>query len=257
VRGARWQSADLLVRRCEEWLRGIRADQRIVDILPDASEKPLRLDAAAAALEKQRKRRRDHAADRHQVESAPHPSADAKAKMRGEIEARAAAGAPVVSQLIEHGGNVEWPKREERFDLYAVVKKDRSDIEGFAAPGDYLPALDGLGVLCWLQKDALIAALEREIDGEADDDAALTDVQRAERLAVIARDALATERAISLLVWQLLEAGQPIDHDEDAAVEAVLQVNVIEGGDDTGLLGRLARGVRHAFTVSDHTVAPE
>ncbi|MGY3605137.1 MULTISPECIES: hypothetical protein [unclassified Bradyrhizobium] len=248
VRAARLQTVDRLVRRCEEWLLGVPSDQRIVDLSPDASEKPVRLEAVPAALEKHRKRRRDLAADRHQTECAPHLSADAKAKMRGMIEARAATGAPVVSPLIEHGDSVEWPKLGGRLELYGYVAKNGDEVRGFAVPGE--DAIDSFGVLCWLQKDALIAALEREIDSEADDDAALSDAQRAEKLAVIARDTLATERAISSLIWQLQEAGQPGDHDEDTAIEAVLQVQVVEGAADTGLLGRLARGVRHAFTVT-------
>jgi len=139
---------------------------------------------AAAAVELKRgetfddaiKRERDVVvrlhADRGEVVAAPIPSAQAKAL------------AAPRSSVCHRRETVRWtPCRARRAYLLAEIyprPRNRSS--------------DGFGLVAWLFKDQLIAALNREIDEDADDAHALSDAARAKRLAEIDAAILAAER---------------------------------------------------------------
>jgi hypothetical protein len=103
------------------------------------------------AVENRRRHAREIKADLHRVRSAPYPSSWARERMRVEIEARAATGAPSTSLLVERGDKIDWPMQPVRAAVYGV--------EGAFAVHQ---AVDPVGLLCWLFKDAMIAALEGE-----------------------------------------------------------------------------------------------
>jgi hypothetical protein len=63
----------------------------------------------------------------------------------------------------------------------------------------------------WLHKSALISALDREIDTEADDKAALSHETRQQREAEVLGDLLAVERDEAALVWQAQAQGLPVE----------------------------------------------
>src|SRR5207248_1704079 len=67
---------------------------------------------------------------------------------------------------------------------------------GFAAHG----AVGVVPLFCWLLKDALLEKLDEEIDALADDESALTDEERGERLAALAAELLQAERREELLI---------------------------------------------------------
>ena len=66
-------------------------------------------------------------------------------------------------------------------------------------------------LLVWLHKDALIAALEREISAQADNASALTGADREVRIAEAEADLLATQRDICALIWRGQADGLPLD----------------------------------------------
>jgi hypothetical protein len=106
----------------------------------------------------------------HEIESAPVPSSEAKAMARRQIEARAAA--PSIGWLLDGAKVFEWP--------------DDPDSERHEP--------DVLGLLCWVHGPAMIAKAEAEIDQLADDENALTDAERAKRLAAVKAERLELER---------------------------------------------------------------
>lgn len=83
--------------------------------------------------------------------------------MREQIEALAACGAPTVSLLLEQADC----ERLADAQFAGERVQYRPPAVGFAE------ALDMLAVFTWLHRDPMIAALDREIDGEADAKAAL------------------------------------------------------------------------------------
>ena len=86
---------------------------------------------------------------------------------------------------------------------------------------------DTVALVAWLHKDALIAALDREIASEADDKAALSHEAREKAVAETQADLLAVERDESWFVWQAQSQGLPVEHRPDIAPLALLNVRLV------------------------------
>jgi hypothetical protein len=82
-------------------------------------------------------------------------------------------------------------------------------------------------LLVWLHRDALIKRLDAEIDAEADDGAALTHNDREKRSTEVMQDLLATERDEAALVWSAMSQNLPVEHRNDCAPQAILQVRLV------------------------------
>jgi hypothetical protein len=109
---------------------------------------------------------------------------------------------PRADQAIEHGEPISFATRNYQVQ---VLNADPSAI-GFVE----LP--DMLAILAWLHRDALIAALDREIDEVADDPNALTDEQRRKAEVEILADLLAIERKECALVKTAQSQRLPADY---------------------------------------------
>jgi hypothetical protein len=169
------------------------------------------------AIERYRRRGRELKADLHRIQSAPYPSSYAKAQMRAQIEALAQQGAPNVANLIEHDRPVEFATRMVRID----VRNTETASVGLAE----VP--DTVALFAWLHRDALVKRLDAEIDGEADDAAALTHEARQKAEAVVMGDLMSVERDESALVWQAQAQNLPVEHRSDCAPAAILQVQLM------------------------------
>ncbi|WP_439361238.1 hypothetical protein [Bradyrhizobium sp. DASA03007] len=84
-----------------------------------------------------------------------------------------------------------------------------------------------MSLLAWLHQDALVAALDREIDATADDANALDADQRRQAKAEILADRLAVEREESELSWRQAADGGPILHRPDLDPQALLGVKLV------------------------------
>jgi hypothetical protein len=84
-----------------------------------------------------------------------------------------------------------------------------------------------LGLLAWMFKDALIAAIDREIDAEADDAASLSHEERQQREAEAQGDLLDIERQEAELVWQAQAQGLPVEHRADISPLALLGLRMV------------------------------
>ena len=82
-------------------------------------------------------------------------------------------------------------------------------------------------LLVWLHKDALIAALEREISAQADNASALTGADREVRIAEAEADLLATQRDICALIWRGQADGLPLEFPADISPLALLAVRLV------------------------------
>lgn len=226
-RAARTNTIGRLVERIEAWLNGgIPGGNRIVDHgeIDVAALKQRGETSEAATLERLQRRLRELAADRHRVQSAPLPSADAIAKARAEIEALAQRGEPDVSAIIEVGAPIRWPHTAQRLDLvgFAINKAGEAQLGGMAQ-GE---VADPMALMAWLHKDALVARIETLIREQSDEKVALSEAARAEKLAQIDNDRLEVERAECALIWKLHRDGQAVEFREDADIRAVLGVSL-------------------------------
>ncbi len=126
-------------------------------------------------------------------------SDEAKKLARTWVDRLAARGAPNVVRTIHNG---ESPRLVD-------------------APRDGA-GIDVEGTLAWLHKAALVAALEREIDAQADDASALTDEERAARLQRFKARLLGLEREEEALIALAWSQSNMIARRPDADPRAVL-----------------------------------
>jgi hypothetical protein len=214
TRSAAWQATSAALAECERWLREHGGTTlEAVEIAPPRLAKG---ESLTDAILRVRRRVRELRADLHRIESAPYPSSHCKARMRVQVEELAQQGAPSLSSLIEHDGKIEWP-----------TQRVRSEVHGEQRSLAFHEAVDVVGMLAFLHKDALIAALDAEIDSEADDKAALSHEQRQKQEAEVMGDLLAVERDEAALVWQAQAQGLPVEHRADCSPQAILQVQLV------------------------------
>ena len=109
-------------------------------------------------------------------------------------------GKPNVSRLVEHDGDIDFV---EASHLVPVIGKTEANIAGWQEPDAFL-------LTCFLNRDALIAALDDEITAESDDANAMTHEQRQKATATIMSDMLACDRELSELIWKAQAANLPV-----------------------------------------------
>jgi hypothetical protein len=120
------------------------------------------------------------------------------------------------SMIVEHDGKIIWPSQR----LTSEVHAERRLLAFTEVP-------DTVALFAWLHRDALIAALSREIDSEADDKAALTHEAREKAEAEVQGDLLAVERDECELVWTAQAQSLPIEHRADINPVALLGLRLV------------------------------
>ncbi|MET4198749.1 hypothetical protein [Bradyrhizobium sp. LA6.12] len=218
VRSAAWQPASAALANVEDYLRhNVPANCRIEEIGTEPPKLAKTEHSLLDAIERLRRRARELKADLHRIRSAPFPSSYARQRMREQIEALAMQGAPSASSLIElDGGKIEFQARRLTSEVHAAER---------ALAFAEVP--DAVALIAWLHKDALIAALDREIAAEADDKAALDQEQREQMEATIIADALAIERSEVALIWHAEAQGEVIDFRSDTSALALLGLKLV------------------------------
>ena len=126
-------------------------------------------------------------------------------------------GAPSVSALVEHDGKIEFQARSIRSEARGAEQRALAFAE--------VP--DTLALVAWLHKDALIAALDREIATEADDGAALTHEQRQQAESEVMGDLLDIERQEASLTWSAIEQDLPCEFRADCSPIAILGLRLV------------------------------
>lgn len=212
ARSARRQELQRLVSSLDAWLSRQGGRELVAYVGP--APKLGRGETASDAVERCRRRLRELRADLARIEAAPIPSSVAKEKARAEVMRLAAQGRPNVAAMVEAGQKIEWPLA-------------RTDVSAWreGRPDPNVPlvrAVDPVALAAWLDPDALLAALEREIDELADDEAALSDEARAAKRTEILADLLAVERDEEAFILQAAASGAEILRRPDADPRAVL-----------------------------------
>jgi hypothetical protein len=211
-RSSRQQAIARLLSNVENWLR---SSARPSGTLVDAQD----VETGGATIAGLQDRLRQIAADQAAVESARVSSAVIKARVHEAVEALAQRGPKVIG-----GGNIAWPVTPFSLPLIAVAEEGKRVI-GTAAG----PQTDCIAMLCWLFKTEMIKRLDAEIAAGADDRNALTDQQRATKLADIAEAKLHAERVLAKLIWRAQAEGHDVQHAGDSDCAAVLGLAVAEG----------------------------
>jgi hypothetical protein len=217
TRGAAFQSNSAAFANVEAWLRGGRPQGTV--LLDDESDPPKlnKGETLLDAIARVQRRVREVKADLHRISSSPMPSSHARAKMRAQIEALAARGAPSVSNLVEHDGEVEFQTQQAQTQVFN------------ASPGaiGFTVTPDAVALTCWLHRAALVDALDKEITAEADDAAALSLIDRELRTAEAMSDLQAVERAEAALIWRGMGEKLPVAFRADINPVAVLGIALV------------------------------
>lgn len=170
-----------LVDDIDRWLRGL--PNSVALTLHTSEVSGLRPgESPAAAVERLREQASQLRADIRATRSAPISSAEAKRLAREQVRQLAEKGRPSTLPTIELGEAVRWPT--VRIEGEAV--KDRSQV--------WSQTIDPVATLAWLFPEEMTAALHRDIDELADDEAALSDQERADRIKALQAKLLETER---------------------------------------------------------------
>jgi hypothetical protein len=111
--------------------------------------------------------------------------------------------------------------------LHGPTQRLTSGVIGAERQLAFAEVPDMLGLLAWMFKDALIAAIDREIDAEADDAASLSHEERQQREAEAQGDLLDIERQEAELVWQAQAQGLPVEHRADISPLALLGLRMV------------------------------
>ncbi|MCK1669670.1 hypothetical protein [Bradyrhizobium sp. 153] len=211
ARGTESQRLGTLLRNIEQMITARPAGTvgRMIEI-----ERPSFKGDLIDAIERRRARARELRADEARARCAPRPSAVRKAAMVAQVEALAEQGRPDAASSIEHGEPIEWPLANWQFEVHNVAP-------GAVAFGRLI---DPKALIAWLFKDQLIDRLSVEIDECADDEAALGDEERRERITQILADLLFVEREECALIEIAKQQGLPADYRDDCDARAILQI---------------------------------
>ena len=216
-RSAALQAASGALSSVTAWLKDGRPAGTVLEAVELEPPKLQKGETVVDAIERLRRRGREMRADLHRVASAPFPSSFCKKRIVETVGALAARGAPDVSTLIEHNGEVGWPQQRLTAKLFDA---ERSAL-AFAEP------VDALALFAWTFKDVLVAKLAAEIDVEADDDAALSIEAREKAEAELLEDLLDIERQEADLIFSAQREGLPVEHRADVSPLALLGVRLI------------------------------
>ena len=139
-----------------------------------------------------------------------------KDQIKSWVELLQERGIPRLLPLVEEG----------RFDAVKVAETS-SQYPVFMSGGDRVGGVivsvpDLLATFAWLDPTKLLKRLNAEVDELSDDEHALTDAQRAEQLAEIESDRLATEREEEHLIELAEGQGLNIARRTEADPRAVL-----------------------------------
>jgi hypothetical protein len=162
-RSSAWQAASRVVSAVETWLRDARPQGTVLEDIETPEVKLLKGESLTDAISRLQRRCRELKATAHTIASAPHPSGWAKAKMRQEIEALATRGEPDATNLIEHGGAIRFP-----------TLRAQAEVHGAQRSLAFMEVTDVAGLLAFILKPTLTAALDKLIDEASDDAAALS-----------------------------------------------------------------------------------
>jgi hypothetical protein len=174
-----WTAHATLLERVERYLEKLPGE-----VTPfTGKDKPRKGEAPAEGVARIRGTIADLQTEIDSVRQAPPPASEITAAVRAQVEALAERGKP----LITGDGIVTWPHRIDLLpaaESYLSVRVD-----------------DTLALTAWLHKDALIAALTREIEARTASGKAMSAEQRTAKLEELGAALLAAEREDVTLVF--------------------------------------------------------
>ena len=177
-----------------DWLIDQSPSKKFVDAR--VTPKLAKGETLAAAIDRNRDAQSRVSDDLARIRSAPRTGNEAKALMRAQVAAFAELGRPGVETLFHGGGEIRWPTEQFSAACHG------------AHPSVLVATVRNASALAtWAARDAIIAALDAEIDRVANDRDALTADDQAARLAEGERTMLTLQREGEALLEMLERDG--------------------------------------------------
>ncbi|RWN95183.1 MAG: hypothetical protein EOS05_10315 [Mesorhizobium sp.] len=217
ARTAVWNAHGLLISRIENYL----AELPQGSVIRAASFKaPKRTDKLLASIEAIRSTIATLKADRRDILMAPQPSSQALAFAKEWVAQKAEAGRPRLFGILDGGSsNIDFPA--PRLHVEATVAVNGGQQHGVAR-GYAAGAVDAVALQCWMNPDAVLAALERDIAEIAEDARALDPATRAFKDDEVSKQILDAEREEEALIELALADNLAVTRRADADVRAIL-----------------------------------
>jgi hypothetical protein len=172
-------------------------------------------ESQADAVNRLRRRQRELKSDLDHIRFASWPSSEAKKLARSHVDALVERGRPNVFDLINNRGQIAWPTvTTQQMSMPVTAGQDAQLI--------LTTVHDDLAIMAWLDRDAMVARLDAEIDSCSDDSEALTAEQRATKTSEVLSDMLAGEREEEVLIERMEASGSSFLRRTDADPRAVL-----------------------------------
>jgi hypothetical protein len=198
-----------LPSRIIDWIERLPVDAVLLDHpMPIPVLPPGR--SAAEAISECRDQISVLRADLHQIDSAIFPAEVVRQRFRQQLNALAERGRPGVLHALETGNPV-------RFATLLFPAQNY---------GGSIEVEDAAGLLAWACRDQILAAVDAEISAMQDDENALTESQRNERMADVLEQILDIERQEERIGELIEAAGGDYIRRADADIRAVLCVEV-------------------------------
>lgn len=224
-----------LLRVVKGWIRKTVAGHDIVDVELVDPPKLLKGETPATAVDRLRRRLRELDSDRRRIEASPFPSSYAKLIAANHIDKLADAAAPVVTNLVEHGGGLIIDGQPIEDPITFATKMVSAQVDTATGRGVSISEVpDVVGLVAFVCRDLLLAKVGELIDAEAEDKIALTHEQRREQLAVIAADREHVEQEEAHWLWQAFAAGVIVEPRADMAPACFLQVQALKASRSAG-----------------------
>lgn len=187
-----------LLTSVENYLRSLSRDAVIE--LDDGGAPKMPKGDITAAVEHCREQIRALREEQRDVEDAPRPASQIKEALAGHIDRMARR--PDITGLMQTLAPPVMPTRRV-VDLSAIMSDGGAGVVGGSL-------VDTAGIFAWLCRDQLIEALGELVDAEAEDDVALTDDERAARIADLKGSILEVERTEVAYLDLAAEKGAPM-----------------------------------------------
>ncbi|RUW19604.1 hypothetical protein [Mesorhizobium sp. M1E.F.Ca.ET.041.01.1.1] len=216
TRSQAWQSLDRMVSRIEAYIRGLPPGTAIIAAPSKPAKRPASL---SASIETVRSTIAKLKADLRDIETAPVPSADAKAIAKQWVDSQAEMARPRVHGLLDGGGQIEFPRQGNIVEASVILPTAQGVSRGYSW------SVDPVGLQCWLTPELVIARLEAEIDEVADDARSLDDASRERRHDEISARLFEAECEEERLIETAIADGVAVARRVDADVRAILQLS--------------------------------
>lgn len=205
--------AGQILSNINEFLEALPPDAALA-MHPAVTATPRKNETIPVAVERVRATLDEFASAKEAAEAAPPHSADMKKTAAAYLHHLSTQDPPQLSGFREKTLEIFYPHMPISLSTVTPVA-DGAPMSGYGTAR--VPNVSA--ILAWLMPDQFLAALNRDIDAIADDENALTDEQRAARIAELEAETLAIERIEESLIEQ---AGGQVARRGDADVRAAL-----------------------------------